>query len=264
MQLAASEIPLIEHLESLGGTRAALAFDCDGTLWSGDVGEDFFEYGIKESLFHAHGAEALLELGRSLALAPHGGAPLVAAQLLAAYRTHQLPELTACEMMTWAFGGFDAAELAGHVERCLALARLSQRVFEPARRVIAWARACGFRVIAVSASPRFVIETAVAPLGITTSDIAACTLVSAEGRYLTTLSSPCPYGPEKVVAAEELLQGAPLLAAFGDSGFDFELLRSAVVPVAVRPKPTLQSKLGQLSGAWVLHDDARATATLAP
>ena len=47
---------------------AAVAFDADGTLWSGDVGEDFFLFCVRERLLKAEASEALHSLARRFKL----------------------------------------------------------------------------------------------------------------------------------------------------------------------------------------------------
>src|SRR5439155_10976267 len=52
---------------------------------------------------------------------------------------------------------------------------------------------------------------------------------------------PVTYGEGKVEALREGTRGARLVGAFGDSAYDFAMLRAAEVGVAVRPKPELRS-----------------------
>jgi phosphatidylglycerophosphatase C len=248
--------PLLERLDAEFFPGAALAFDGDGTLWSGDVGEDVFEYAIKHHLFRAEGAEALCELATRIGIEPLATASATAVRLLTAYRQHRMPELAACEMMTFAFAGYEPLELRMLVDHILHQADLNARRFEPLHHVLDWGRSRNLRVIVVSASPNFVIEQAVAALGVSAPDIAACTLaIDSTGRLSRMLARPCPYAHEKVRAAEAILNGAPLLAAFGDSGFDFELLRAARVPVSVRPKPSLHARFGELAPSFTFEND---------
>jgi phosphoserine phosphatase len=43
-------------------------------------------------------------------------------------------------------------------------------------------------------------------------------------------------------------EARPLYAAFGDNAFDVSLLAGAAVPVAVRPKPRLRARAGEVPG----------------
>jgi phosphatidylglycerophosphatase C len=245
--------PLLEQLEAAVVPGGALAFDGDGTLWSGDVGEDVFCHAIEHGWFQSEGAARLRELATRWSIEPGTHPGETARNLLDAYRSHLLPELTACEMMAWAFAGHQLEPLKTLVDRVLYDVGLNARRFEPLHRVIEWARARKLRVIVVSASPTFVIERAVAALGIYPPDIAACEVLTVEGRLQPELSRPCPFGPHKVVAAGALLGEAALVGAFGDNAFDFEMLCSARIPVLVNPKPRLLARLDEIPRAWVFE-----------
>jgi phosphoserine phosphatase len=49
------------------------------------------------------------------------------------------------------------------------------------------------------------------------------------------------------------LGARPLYAAFGDNAFDVPMLREARVPVAIRPKPRLVERAGEIPGLLVLE-----------
>ena len=53
---------------------------------------------------------------------------------------------------------------------------------------------------------------------------------------------PIPYGEGKVHGLRARMGATPLLAAFGDNAFDVAMLRSARIPVAVRPKERLLAR----------------------
>jgi hypothetical protein len=56
------------------------------------------------------------------------------------------------------------------------------------------------------------------------------------GIIQTSLAEPLPYGPEKVKSALKRLGSVPLLAGFGDSTFDLDLLRAAKIGVGLGKK----------------------------
>jgi phosphoserine phosphatase len=70
---------------------------------------------------------------------------------------------------------------------------------------------------------------------------------------LPALAAPVPYAGEKPNALQRATGGRALLASFGDNIFDLELLRAARLAVAVRPKPGLRARLGELNGIIVLE-----------
>jgi phosphatidylglycerophosphatase C len=64
---------------------------------------------------------------------------------------------------------------------------------------------------------------------------------------------PIPYGAGKVMHLRAKLGARPLYAAFGDNAFDVAMLREARVPVAIRPKPRLVERAGEVPALVVLE-----------
>ncbi len=243
---------LIEHLERHSLEPEAVAFDADGTLWDGDVGEHFFDFALREGLFRTAALPAL----QALAAAHHqelvGEPTRQAAVLMAAWRRRQIPELVACEFMAWAFAGWSREALHAHVVRALDEFGLTRRRFTPLSPILEWARAREHWVFVVSASPSFIVEPAVEQLGINPQRVAACGVAQASAVLLPRLNGPLPYAEGKVLALQPRLRGRALLAGFGDNHFDEALLRSARVAVAVRPKPAAAPLLARVPGVWLL------------
>ncbi len=218
---------------------AAVAFDADGTLWSGDVGEDFFLFCVRERLLKAEASEALHSLARRFKLRELSDPNRQALALYEAYLAEELPEREVCEMMAWVMAGHNQESLDELTRHALAEAALEQRRYRPIEQVIRWARDRDLLTLVISASPSFVVATATERLGFTRSQIAACEPESASGIVLPRLAPPLPYAEHKVAAAARLAPGVPLLAAFGDNSFDLAMLEAARVRVAVNPKPAL-------------------------
>lgn len=244
---------LFSRLErALDEGRGVLAFDADGTLWSGDVGEDVFLHACAHGLLKPDATEALRELAREHGLPEVNDSNTQALALFEAYRAGVLPERRVCEMMAWAFAGWRQAALADLVSEILHTARLEARWYEPVRQVLAWAREHTLPVVVVSASPDFVIRVATTPLGFGPNEIAATRPAIEAGALAPRLAAPVPYAEDKPRALRALHPDAPLLAAFGDNVFDLALLREARLPVAVRPKPALAERLESLPGIFTL------------
>jgi phosphatidylglycerophosphatase C len=247
--------PLLFALEDALRTYGAgvLAFDADGTLWSGDVGEDVFLHATQHGLLRPAALPALQALAREYDIGLFPEANEQARALYDAYLRRELPELHACEMMAWGFAGWGRAELERSVESALEDARLSSRHYAPLASVRTWATERGLPCYVVSASPDFVIEVATKPLGFAQASIAACTPArTSDDVLLPHLAAPLPYLEHKVHALSRVAPGCHLLAAFGDNSFDVPLLRAARLAVAVRPKPALQAVLKELPDALVL------------
>ena len=60
--------------EELGdaSSAAAMVFDADGTLWSGDVGDDLFFHATERDLLREDARDALVELADGHGLDTHG------------------------------------------------------------------------------------------------------------------------------------------------------------------------------------------------
>jgi phosphoserine phosphatase len=243
--------------QALGATATsgALAFDADGTLWSGDVGEDVFLAAIAEEALRPAALSALHGLALRYGVERTNDPSQQAGLLFEGYRRGIVPEDVACEMMAWGYAGWDQRELATWVSDVLHRRGLSGRYYSPLVQVIDWGRDNGLATVVVSASPNFVIEIATAPLGFGENDIVGCKPQLAEnGAYLPALTSPLPYGQTKADALRRLLPDTHIVASFGDSAFDLALLATAEIPVAVRPKPALVEQLRQHPRVIVLTD----------
>ena len=225
-----------------------VAFDADGTLWSGDVGEDFFHALIARKAVRDDARDALVAEAKQFQVKIELGAvPTdIAHVLYDAYVQGKYPEERTCEMMTWACAGWSHAEIEKHCRGVVEVGRLTSRIHEEAYAVLSWARERGIRTVVVSASPREIVEVAADKLGFAAEDVVAATARYEEGKLTTHVERPIPYAEGKVTALRRQLGNLPLLAAFGDNAFDLALLSLARVAVAVRPKERLRSLASKL------------------
>jgi phosphatidylglycerophosphatase C len=92
----------------------------------------------------------------------------------------------------------------------------------------------------VSASPRAVVEAAGRVVDIPPSHVVAATPLLDGDRIRAEVDRPIPYAAGKIGRLRERIGKRDLYAAFGDSAFDLAMLGSALIPVAVRPKPRLR------------------------
>jgi HAD superfamily phosphoserine phosphatase-like hydrolase len=241
-----------EHASKEPG--GALAFDGDGTLWSGDIGEDFFSALLADGRISATAHEALAREATAAGLDSNGTAVEVAHRIHAAYLADAFPEERVCEVMTWAFAGWRRSEMDAFAEQVLASAKLASRLHGEATRIVAWARERGLGVCLVSASPRAIVHAAARLVGIDHTHVASATEQrTIEDVVLPAVDRPIPYGPGKVARLAPILRGRPLYAAFGDNVFDIPMLRSSRVPVAIRPKQRLSERAAEVPGLVVLQ-----------
>ena len=240
-----SPAQLIGELEArLRSDRpSALAFDADGTLWSGDVGEDVFRFAVTHGRLRAAAGPELERQARSRGFEPLADANATALQLFEAYLAGLYPEREICELITWCFAGHTLPEMTDLAREALAFAQHGQRFNEELRPILDFARKQGVRTIVVSASPRATVELAASALGFAAHDIAAATPCVVSGVISPEMAAPVPYGACKCIAGRELLGTDHWLGAFGDNVFDLEMLLEAELGIAVRPKPALRARL---------------------
>lgn len=232
--------------------RSALAFDADGTLWSGDVGDDVFRFAIGhgrlreaaraeiERQAEFRGFEVLSDLNQT------------AGRLFDAYLAGLYPERDICELMTWCYAGHTLTEMHELAREALEVTKHAHRLHRELAPILEFGRSRGLRMIVVSASPRATVELAASAWGFAAHDIAASTPRIQGGLIVPEMAGPLPYAQAKCVAGRALLGSSHWLASFGDNVFDLEMLREAEFAVAVRPKPALQARFAEIPGVLLL------------
>jgi len=230
---------------SLTSRGAALAFDGDGTLWRGDVGEDFFHAVVEHGDLRPVAVEAMCAVGRAAGLDRmdiHDGGVAVARRVFDGYLHQRVAEDVICELIAWVCAGWREAEVKAFAAEVLVRGDLASRRHAELAAIIEWARASGrdLELFLVSASPRPIVEAAGLALGFDRAHVLAATaLFSAEDVMLAEVVRPIPYGPGKATLLADRLGDRALVAAFGDNVFDVPMLQAALVPVVVEPKPRL-------------------------
>lgn len=243
---------LEDHVRAEPG--GAIAFDGDGTLWSGDIGEDLFEALLEDGAISPLAHDALAREAEAEKLSTEGGAVAIARRIHAGYLAGTFPEERVCEIMTWAFAGWTGARADAFADRVLDRVGLEARLHPEAIQIVEWARAKGVTTYLVSASPRAVVHQAARRVGIAAANVASATEErDASDAILASVVRPIPYGPGKVMHLRAKLGARPLYAAFGDNAFDVAMLREARTPVAIRPKPRLVERAAEVPGLVTLE-----------
>jgi HAD superfamily phosphoserine phosphatase-like hydrolase len=195
------------------------AFDCDGTLWSGDAGEAFFDWGIKNGVVNE-------EIGRRMRAR------------YANYRAGKVSEEDMCgEMVTMHKGIAEAAMVktaAGFMERIF-----SGEIFPEMLEVIRRLRDQGCEVWAVSASNEWVIRAGMKQFGVGEDRILASRVELDDG-VVTDRLVRVPSGAGKTRALREVAK-KEIDAAFGNSRFDAEMLAMARHAFAINPNADLEA-----------------------
>ena len=194
------------------------AFDCDGTLWSGDAGESFFNWEIERGVIPA-------ELARQMR-ARH-----------ADYKRGNVSEDDMCGEMVTLHRGLAAADiqqLAHEFFKELFVGRIFPEMLELVNRL----HNSGCEVWAVSSTNDWVIRAAVKYFNIPEDRILAAT-VEVDSETITDRLIRLPSGPGKSKAIREVIQRTPD-AVFGNSRWDVDMLRMAKHAYAVNPNPDLE------------------------
>lgn len=194
------------------------AFDCDGTLWSGDAGESFFNWEIDRGAVAA-------ELGRAMR-ARH-----------ADYRAGKVSEDEMCGEMVTMHRGIAESVLMGLATEFMDKA-FPGRFFPEMQELVRRLQAQGCDVWAVSSSNEWVIRAGMKHFGIAADRILAAK-VEIENGIATGKLVRVPSGPGKPKALREVVK-KEIDAAFGNSRWDAEMLAIAKYPFAVNPNADLE------------------------
>ena len=195
------------------------AFDCDGTLWSGDAGETFFDWEIRTGLVSA-------EVGQAMRTR------------YAEYKAGKVSEDEMCgEMVTMHRGMSEAMLMQAAREFMTNL--FPGRVFPEMLELVRRLHDDDCEIWAVSSSNEWVIRAGMEPFGIAENRILAAK-VAVENGIVTDRLIRVPSGPGKPQALREVV-GKEIDAAFGNARWDTEMLSTATHAFAVNPNPDLEA-----------------------
>ena len=260
---------LLARIAALASARPGgiVATDGDGTLWSGDIGEDsFFEF-LAAGDVAQDAAVALRDQAGEFGLDVNGAPVQIARRIFDAYTEGRFPEERVCEVMTWCFAGWTRAKMRAFAADVVAKRALSTRLHRELGRVLEGVRRAGIEVYLVSASPRAVVEAAANIVGIDAAHVVAATPRYANepagappdrapnAILLADVERPIPYGAGKVAGLRARVGDRELYAAFGDNLFDIPMLAHASIPVAVRPKPRLRDRADEVPALVLLAEE---------
>jgi phosphoserine phosphatase len=212
--------PATHFVESVLALQPAIAvFDCDGTLWSGDAGSDFFYWEIRRGLVSPEITE--------WALGRYQG-----------YRSGVVDELTMCGEMVSMHRGL-AHEVLSHEAETFFAEVVQHRVFPELQQLTRRLAEQGCELWAVSSTNDWVVEAGARRFGIARDRIlAAC--VHVEDGVATDRLIRVPTDELKAVAIRDVI-GKPVDAVFGNSVHDVAMLEIAKHPFCINPNPDLEA-----------------------
>jgi phosphoserine phosphatase len=208
-----------QFVESVLALRLEIAiFDCDGTLWSGDAGRDFFYWEMERGIVSPEVADAM-RARYSL------------------YEAGELGEAPMCGEMVTMHGGLRIDVLHEAAKEFFDEA-VRPRIFPEMQELTLRLAEQGCELWAVSSTNNWVVEAGVARFGISRDHVlAAC--VHADDDCATDRLVRVPTDELKAVAIREVI-GRPVDGVFGNSMHDLAMLEIARHPFCINPNPDLE------------------------
>jgi HAD superfamily phosphoserine phosphatase-like hydrolase len=205
------------------------AFDCDGTLWSGDAGETFFAWEQEEKLV------------------PDDVMAKMQARY-ADYKAGKVEEDVMCGELVTMHKSMIETDVQRAATRFFDL-NFADLIFPEMRELVERLQSQGCDVWAVSSSNEWLIRAGMRHFGIPRDHILAAS-VKIEKMRVTDQLIRIPSGDGKPKALREVVKKNPD-AAFGNSRWDLDMLEIAKHPFAINPNPDLE-KIARERG-WAVH-----------
>ncbi len=212
-------IPASDFIHSVLDLRPQFAvFDCDGTLWSGDAGERFFDWELKRGVL------------------PSDVERWVRARY-ADYKAGKVTEDDMCGEMVTIHSGLAEAEVQRLAKEFFD-ENFVKQIFPELRHLVQRLQSQDCDVWVVSSTNEWVIQAAMKHFGIDETKILAAAVEIKEG-LVTNRLIRVPSGEGKPRAIREVVGRDPD-AAFGNSRWDAAMLAIAQHSFAVNPNPDLE------------------------
>lgn len=210
-------------------------FDCDGTLWSGDAGRDFFYWEMDRGLISPEIARTMRARYDDYLAGEVGEEPMCAEMVT-------INAGISCDVLYCA-----AQQFFEDVVR--------QRIFPEMMELTTKLKQQGCELWAVSSTNTWVVEYGAEQFGIGREHVlAACVHIDAgcaSGRILRV-----PTDESKAEAIREVI-GRPVDAVFGNSVHDYAMLKIAKWPFCINPNPDLQ--MLAVENGWPVYMPERLT-----
>jgi phosphoserine phosphatase len=208
-----------QFIESVLALRPSIAvFDCDGTLWSGDAGADFFYWEIERGIISREAGERARARYKE-------------------YEAGVIGEEQMCGEMVTMNRGVSHEALQRVAEEFFDEV-VRHRIFPELQELTERLGQQRCELWAVSSTNNWVVEAGAARFGIARDHVlAAC--VHLEDGCATDRLIRVPTDELKALAIREVI-GKPMEAVFGNSVHDQAMLEMAKWPFCVNPNPDLE------------------------
>jgi len=215
------DLTSMQFVEQVVATRPAIAvFDCDGTLWWGDAGADFFRWEIEKGFIAPENVQAIRYRYDE-------------------YLAGRVDELAICGEMIQINKGVSAERLRAGAREFFREV-VAPRIFREMKELTRQLAVQGCELWAVSSTNDWVVEAGAAEFGIPPERVLAATLAVEDG-VVTDRLLRVPTDELKQTAIEEVI-ARPVDAVFGNSIHDFAMMEKAKSAYAINPNPDLWSK----------------------
>ena len=208
-----------QFVDSVLALQPSIAvFDCDGTLWSGDAGADFFYWEIDRGLVR----------------------PEVGEWARARYKEYEagrISEEQMCGEMVTINRGVSHEMLQSAAKEFFEKL-VSHRVFSEMEELTRRLKEQDCELWAVSSTNNWVVEVGAEHFGIGQDHVLAACVHVDDGRVSDRLIR-VPTDELKAVVIREVI-GKPMQAVFGNSVHDQAMLELAKYPFCVNPNPDLE------------------------
>ncbi len=191
------------------------AFDCDGTLWSGDSGMAFFYWEIEQGLISREVADWALER-------------------YDLYKAGTVDELAICGEMVQIHRGVNLGRIREGAKQFFA-EHVEKNIFAEMKELTRRLAEQGCELWAVSSTNSWVVEVGAEKFGIPAERVLAAT-VEIDGDCASDRLLRVPTDELKATAIREVI-GRPVDAVFGNSLHDLHMLEIARDAYAVNPNP---------------------------
>lgn len=213
-----------DFINSVLALRPQLAaFDCDGTMWSGDSGEDFMRWTMEKRIVSSEVSEQMEKRYTD-------------------YKAGKVGEEEMCGEMVAMYAGIPVSTMENAAQGFFR-ERIPARVYPEMASLVAQLKNQNCELWLVSSTNDWVVREGARHLALNESHVLGAA-AEIENGVVTSRLKRVPSGEGKARAIREVAlpqyPAASLDAAFGNSIHDLEMLRLARSPFAINPTTQLE------------------------